>query len=222
MDLGLAVKASTDEGKPGYILTKRGSKVRELIAVEPSLYPEIMHYLHYTIYDYKDPSSRKLFWSYRVCSNVVWDLKLIPSTSQLVARVQTGIADGWPEAYARRKGGNFNAGGVSSGWKPWVTQLEPPMFDDKTNTLNPRKSTRFELAALALDDLYRHRNYRYGDPVVIDEILLDELSRVFFLDPVCYRELLDLAAHLINDIKLADTFAGTSVTLMQPYTVERI
>jgi hypothetical protein len=136
--------------------------------------------------------------------------------------VQSGIADGWSEAYARRKGGNFNAGGVSSGWKPWVAQLQPQVIDDKTNNLVPRESTRFELIALALDDLYRHRKYRYGDPVVIDDVLLDEVSRVFFLDPACYRELLDLAARLINDIKLADTFAGTSVTLMHPYTIERI
>jgi hypothetical protein len=221
IDLGLATRSKTSERKPGYILTSLGSKVQEVISIEPTLYPEIMHYLHYTSYDDQDPMSRKLLWSYRVCSDLVWEQKQIPPVSQLVAYVQSGIAEGWPEAYARRVGGNFNAGGVTSGWKPWVVQLEPSIIVDETSIV-PRRSTHYELSVLALDDLYRHRKYRYGDPVVIDEVLLDEISRVFFLDPVCCRELLDLAARLIDDIKLADTFAGTSVTLMAPYTVERI
>ena len=78
------------------------------------------------------------------------------------------------------------------------------------------------LALLALDDVYRSRGYRYGDPVILDEPMLDEVARVFFLDPICCRKLLDLAARLTKVIKLSDTFAGTSVTLMAPYTIERI
>lgn len=222
IDLGLASISKTDEGKPAYLLTELGSKISEVTSIEPPLYPEIMHYLHYTSYDEHDPMSRKLFWSYRICSNLVWEQKQIPPVSKMVTYIQSGIDKGWPTAYARRKGGNFNEGGITSGWKPWVTQLEPSVIAEKSSILIARSSTRYELAALALDDLYRHRHYRYGDPVVIDEILLDEISRVFFLDPACCRELLDLAARLINDIKLADTFAGTSVTLMAPYTVERI
>jgi hypothetical protein len=222
IDLGLAAKSRTDQGKPGYILTKLGSKVLGVISIEPPLYSEITHYLHYTSYNDQDPTSRKLFWSYRACSDFVWEQKHIPSVSDLVKHVQEGIEKGWPEAYARRDGGNFNKGGVTSGWKPWIAQLTPSVIADESNSIIPRDSTRYELVALALDDLYRHRHYRYGDPVVIDEVLLDEISRVFFLDPVCCRELLDLAARLISDIKLADTFAGTSVTLMAPYTIERI
>lgn len=221
IDLGLAAKSRTEEGKPGYVLTKLGSKVVELISIEPPFYPEVMHYLHYTSYNDQDPSSRKLLWSYRMCSNLVWEQRQVPPASRLVAYVQSSIAEEWPLAYARRKGGNFNEGGVSSGWKPWIAQLEPSVIAE-SSLIVPRSSTRYELAALALDDLYRHRHYRYGDPVVIDEVLLDEISRVFFLEPACCRGLLDLAARLISDIRLSDTFAGTSVTLMAPYTVERI
>ena len=86
----------------------------------------------------------------------------------------------------------------------------------------PRVRDQFELVILALDHVYRTRGYRYGDPVVLDDTLLDELARVFFLDHQCCRNLLDLAAKVTRTVVLHDTFAGTSVNLMAPYGVENV
>lgn len=220
-DLGLADRAMTASGKPGHLLTNLGAKVRQLLSIDRQLYNEIMHYLHYSRYD-GSPSSRKLLWSYRTCCDILWMRKELPPTSELVAAVQSRIGEQFPSVYAKRVGGNFNAGGVTSGWKPWVAQLQPCPFDSEGRKLISRQSHRFELSALALDDAYRSRAYRYGDPVILDESLLDETARVFFLDPICCRELLDLAARLTKVIKLSDTFAGTSITLVAPYTIESI
>ena len=221
LDLGLADKANTASGKPGHVITQLGEKVRGILSIDQELYAEIMHFLHYTSYD-GSPSSRKLFWSYRNCCEIVWARKELLPTPKLVAEVQSRIAEFFPSAYASRVGGNFNAGGVSSGWKPWLAQLQPSPFASEGRALIPRRSHRFELAALALDHVYRSRGYRYGDPVILDEPLLDELARVFLLDPICCRELIDLAARLAKAIKLSDTFTGTSVTLWAPYGIERL
>ena len=80
----------------------------------------------------------------------------------------------------------------------------------------------FALQLLALEQVYQSRGYRHGDPVILDDGLLDETSRVFFLDPTCCRSLIDLAARLTKTVKLSDTFAGTSVALLEPYGIERI
>lgn len=218
-DLGLADKTNTASGKPGHVIIQMGEKVREILSVDQKLYAEIMHFLHYTRYNEDEPSSRKLLWSYRTCCEIVWARKEI--LSDLVSKVLQRIEHTFPQAYALTtgKGGRFNAGGVSN-WKDWVTQLQPSPFDGKA--LIPRHSHRFELAVLALDHVYRSRGYRYGDPVILDELLLDEIARVFFLDPVCCRELVDLAARLTKAIKLSDTFTGTSVTLLVPYGIERL
>jgi hypothetical protein len=221
LDLGLAGKANTASGKSGHVIAQLGERVRGILSIDQELYAEIMHFLHYTSYD-GSPSSRKLFWSYRTCCEIVWARKQVPSTPELVAEVQSRIAELFPSAYASRVGGNFNAGGVSSGWKPWLAQLQPSPFASEGRALIPRHSHRFELAALALDHVYRSRGYRYGDPVILDEPLLDEVARVFLLDPVCCRELIDLAARLTKAIKLSDTFTGTSVTLLAPYGIERL
>jgi len=220
-DLGLADRANTASGKPGHVITQFGEKVREILSIDQELYAEIMHFLHYTRYDGL-PSSRKLFWSYRTCCEIVWYRKELPPTPEIVAEVQSRIAELFPSAYASRVGGNFNAGGVSSGWKPWLIQLQPSPFAAEGSALTPRHSHRFELALLALDDVYRSHGYRYGDPVILDELLLDKVARVFLLDPICCRELIDLAARLTKTIKLSDTFTGTSVTLLAPYGIERL
>ena len=220
-DLGLSASVQTSSGKPGHVITKLGLRVREIRSLDPELYADVMHFLHYSSYD-GSASSRKLFWSYRTCCEIVWARKAVPRTERLVSEVQSRIADLFPEEYASRLGGNFNAGGVSSGWKPWLAQLHPSPFDEEGRSIVPRHSTRFEIALLALNEVYRARGYRQGDPVILDDSLLDEICGVFFLDPICCRELIDLAARLTRTIRLADTFAGTSITLLEPYSIERI
>ena len=221
LDLELADKADTTSGKPGHVITQLGEKVRRILSIDQELYAELMHFLHYTSYD-GEPSSRKLLWSYRTCCEIVWARKEVPPMPELVAEIQSRIAEFFPSAYASRIGGNFNAGGISSGWKPWLAQLEPSPFASEGRALMLRHSHRFELALLALDHVYRSRGYRYGDPVVLDESLLDEVARVFFLDAVCCRELIDLAARLTKTIKLSDTFTGTSIALLAHYGIERV
>jgi hypothetical protein len=145
-------------------------------------------------------------------------------TKIIVAEVQSRIAKRYPGMYAQRVGGSFNAGGVTS-WKAWVAALTPPPLgrgNPKERMLSPRTCDRYELSLLALDHIYRARGYRYGDPVLLDENLLGQIAAVFFLDLACCRGLLDVAARLTRAIRLADTFAGTSITLLEPYNIERI
>jgi hypothetical protein len=219
-DLGLASKCKTATGKPGYILTELGQKVRSILTADTDLYADIQHYLHYNRYD-GTPSSRKLFWSYWCCCQICWIRKHIPLVTELVAELQSRIADSFPAAYSQKVGGNFNAGGVTSGWKPWVMLLKPPPFNDSAE-LVPRQTRRFELVLLALDHAYRSHGYRYGDPVILDVGLVDEIARVFFLSHECSRELLALAAKMTTSLKIVDTFAGVSVNLLRQYQVQDI
>lgn len=219
-DLGLAINKRTDRNEAGYLLTQKGVQIRNLIEIDPVLATDVLHYLHYNGYD-GSPEARKLFWSYRICCEVVWNLGHIPPTSELTAEVQQRIASEFPEIYGRKVGGNFNAGGVSA-WKAWVTRLDPSPFDETKQTIVPRTRQSFEVALLALDHVYRKRGYRYGDPVVVDDVLLDELARVFFLDIMCCRDLLGFASKVTKTIVLADTFAGTSVRLLAPYDIANL
>ena len=104
----------------------------------------------------------------------------------------------------------------------WLRALDPPPFTKSSKNLQPRLVQRFELALLALDDTYRSRQYRYGDAVLMDDSLLNQTARVFFLDPSCCTDLLRLAARIVPSIKISDTLGGASINLLKPFTVDDI
>jgi len=219
-DLGLAHQERSG-ARTTYRLSRLGAKVREIEAVDPQLHPDLMHFLHFSSFE-PTPQCRKYLWSYRRCSELAWGETRLLSAREIAARVQSDMRRDFPDLdYQARTGTRFDSTAAGR-WLRWVRGLEPSPFPDDDNTLKPRVVSRCELALLALDDTYRARRYRYGDPVILDGQLLDEVSRVFFLDLACCRELIDLAARLTKAIRLSDTFAGTSVTLLAPYGIERI
>jgi len=218
-DLGLA--RMPDDGKRArYIISSQGKKVREVLLTNPDFYWDLMHYLHYTLWD-RAPSTRKLLWSYRECCKIIRDLRELPPTSVVASGVQNQMQIDFPGLdYTARRGARFDSSAVGRCYH-WIGHLVPAPFD-KNKSHQPRIVDRYELALLALDHVYRAQCYRYGDPVLLDETLLDQVAAVFFLDLACCRGLLDVAARLTRVIRLADTFAGTSITLLEPYNIERI
>jgi hypothetical protein len=216
-DLGLATKS--DQDRNSFILTNLGYKVQQLLDTLPELCPDIFHYLHYS----GSPEVRKYFLSYKWCCQTVWARKEILSTSELVGEVQSRIEANYPALYGLKVGGNFNAGGVSA-WRAWISKLEPSVLSDdpKDKQIYPRDVSAFQLALLSLNNLYQDRGYCFGDPVLLDDELVDELAGIFFLDHNSYRSLVALAAKVTRHLTIRDSFAGTTITLIKPFTVEDI
>ena len=219
-DLGLA-RYAKQGSRVTFSITPLGAKVREIDAFDPELYPDVMHFLHFSSYD-GSPEARKYLWSYRRCSQLAWrEGRLLPH-KEIAARIQSQMNEEFPYLdYTAQIGARFD-NTAAGRWAQWVGALRPPPFAEKARTLHKRTVLRHELALLALDDTYRSRGYRYGDPVILDDALLDEAARVFFLDPICCRQLIDLASRVTTAIELRDTLAGTSVALRAPYGIDRI
>ncbi|MEK9136138.1 MAG: hypothetical protein AAB393_03360, partial [Bacteroidota bacterium] len=178
-DLGLSDQGTSDAKKKAYTLTALGQRVRELLALDNELYPDLMHYLHYSSYDAK-PGSRKFLWSYRHCCNSVWSERRLIDKGEMASRILGWMKQEFPKLdYGARVGARFDGTAVGRCYA-WVQQLQPAPFSNADNSLMPRITQRYELALLALDDVYRTRGYGYGDPVVLDAQFLDDVSRVFF------------------------------------------
>jgi hypothetical protein len=219
-DLGLAAREELGN-RVTYTITKLGEKVRDVDALDLELYPDVMHFLHFSSYD-GSRSMRKYLWSYRRCSELAWiEGRLLP-LKEIAARIQSQMNDEFPDLDSTAQIGARFDNTAAGRWAQWVRALRPPPFTEGGRVLQKRTVLRHELGLLALDDAYRTREYRYGDPVILDEVLLDEVARVFFLDPVCCRQLIDLAARVTKAIELRDTLAGTSVTLLAAYGIDRI
>lgn len=220
-DLGLAYQSGVAT-KIRYNLSELGARFQSILALDQELYIDLMHFLHYTRYNGK-PETRKYLWSYRQCCEIVWAEGRAVPVQELASNVQSLMRQEFPDLdFGARKGARFDSTAAGRFYR-WIRELVPPPFPDQDNALLSRRTvSHYELALLSLDHVYQARGYRYGDPVVLDEVLLDELARVFFLEHHCFRNLLSLAAKMTRSVVLHDTFAGTSVKLMAPYGVEDV
>lgn len=219
-DLGLARQAKVG-GKVCYFLTPLGRKVRSMTTTESALYPDIMHFLHYSGFDGRS-ETRKYLWSYRRCCEIVWAEKRLIPTQEMASRVQALMRTEFPDLdFGAAKGARFDSTGAGRCYT-WMKSLSPPAFSDSDGILQPRSVDRHELPLLALSYVYRERHYRHGDPVLLDKVVLSDVAAVFFLDTVRCRDLLSLAVQTTRALQLADTFAGTCVTLASAYGIENI
>lgn len=218
-DLGLAVQCGTGT-KLRYSLSRLGVKLQGILAFDEGLYADLMHFLHYSRYDAK-PETRKYLWSYRRCCEIVWSNNRAVPPQELAANVQSLMREEFPYLdFGARVGARFDATAAGR-FYGWIRRLVPPPLAEQDNApLERRIVSHYELILLGLDYVYLSRGYRYGDPVILDDALLDDLARVFFLDHQCCRHLLDLASKVTRTVVLRDTFAGTSVNLLQPYGIE--
>jgi len=220
-DLGLA-NQSTAGGKLSYTLTNLGTRMLNVMALDHELYADLMHFLHYSRYN-GEQDTRKYLWSYRRCCEIVWSEGQLVPTQELAARIQGMMKEEFPHLdFSAREGARFDSTAAGR-FYTWIKNLSPSPFpNDQHTDLQRRLVQHYELVLLALDYVYHARGYRYGDPVVLDTGLLDEVARVFFLDHQCCRELITLATKMTRIVALADTFAGTSIKLLAPYNVESI
>lgn len=215
-DLGLTETATGKVKK--YTLTKRGEVVQQYLSADDNFASELLHYLHYTLYS-SQPTDRKLLWSYRRCSNYLWQARQLIPSKELTAQIQSDITAEFSHiSDLERTGGRFkNANqGVN-----WIKALQPSPFDED-GQLQPRSLDNYQLVLLALDDFYRHEGYAYDMALLLDDEALDKVARVFFMDISACRDLIPVAAALSDAITLFDTLAGTAVTLHTPYGIENL
>ncbi len=217
-DLGLAEPIRVSR-KRSYRLTAYGEIVQTIQSTDEALCPDLLHYLHLTLYG-RAGYNRKNLWSYRRCCEALWSEGYNAPNGALAARIQGQMADEFPELdWGARMGSRFDATGVGR-VKRWIACLRPSPLAGRGERLLLRQSCRPELALLAIDHVYRARGYRYGDGVLMGAELVDQVAGVFFLDPECAASLLRTAARTHSALAITDTLAGPSVRLKRPFTIE--
>lgn len=204
-----------------YELTDLGLKIQNFLGIDRGLAMDLMHYLHYIGYTGK-PTQRKYLWSYRRCCELIWaDMRTIRSTD-LASTIQAEMRDKfeWLD-YGKKVGARFNDKAVNQVYS-WLRSLEPSPFDKGDTTLIPRKIDRYEIAILALDEIYNSSGYTYGDPVIMDDEFIKKVSGVFMLDLECCKRMLEIGARINQSVRISETLTGASINLTKPFKIENI
>jgi len=217
-DLGVASQQRQGP-KVIYRLTEVGAKLQAIQAMNPALATDLLHYLHYTSYS-GNPHDRKYLWSYRKCCEIIWSTQRHVPNQNLASQILSRMSEEFSSLnWTARIGARFNSTAAGCVYT-WLRALDPPPFTKSDKDLHPRFVQRFELALLALDDTYRSRQYHYGDAVLMDEPLVNQIAGVFFLDPKCCADLLRLSANIVPSVRMSDTLGGASINLLRPFTID--
>ena len=217
-DLGIAIQERQGP-KVIYRLTKQGAKLQAIQAMNPALATDLLHYLHYTNYS-GNPLDRKYLWSYRRCCEIIWSTQRLVPNQNLASQILSSMSEEFSSMnWTARVGARFDRIAVGRIYT-WLRALDPPPFTKSGKNLQPRVVQRFELTLLALDDTYRSRQYHYGDAVLMNESLINQIAGVFFLDPKCCADLLRLSANIVPSVKMSDTLGGASINLLRPFTID--
>lgn len=219
-DIGLAIQ--TRKGSAlAYRLTDLGLKVQNLLGIDQELAIDLMHYLHYTGFT-GEPTQRKYLWSYRRCCELIWGEMRTISSKDLASTIQAEMREEfeWLD-YGKKVGARFNDKAVSQVYS-WLRSLEPSPFEKGKSILTPRTIDRYEIALLALDEIYNSSGYTYGDPVIMDDEFIMRVSGVFMLDPGCCKGLLGIGVRINQSVKLSETLTGASINLTKPFKIVNI
>jgi len=216
-DLGVALQERQGT-KVTYRLADQGVKLQKIQAMNPSLAKDLFHYLHFAAFP-KNPQARKYLWSYRKCCEIIWSTRRLIPNDDLASHVLNKMDEEFPSLdRIGRVGARFDSTAAGRVYT-WLRSLEPSPFIKTDSNLHPRFIQRYELVVLALDDVYRSRQYRYGDSVLIDESLVNQISGVFLLDPRCCTDLLRLSANIVPYVRVTDTLGGASINLLHAFSL---
>lgn len=218
-DIGLATR--TREGTDvKYGLNPLGIKLQGILASDPTLAMDLLHFLHYSGYR-GNPTDRKLLWSYRWCCDYIWSQGATIDPSAIASAVQIAIANEFPHLdFGGKKGVRFNAFAASNVYA-WLRSLTPCPIPSRSGPIAKRDRPIATLILLSLDLHYRHMGIPHGDPILLDAGLVDELARTFFMQEDCCLRLLRSAAQP-RVLSITDTFSGPVVRLHRPYRIEDI
>jgi len=170
-------------------LTDLGQQMVRLLRYKPSVFNEVMHVLHYTLWTSARDTEYCFSWSYRTTCDRLWESGSITiDRGQLVSQVSE-IA---MEQFSTNRV-SFSKDSVR-GVLQWLAELEPLVLDRENKTFARRAFCPPETLALAVDFLYRVEDANYQTNLLMDTDKQETICKVCLLEPTAFDTALDWAA----------------------------
>lgn len=170
------------------ILSETGRVVADIVAYQPQLLTELIHFLYYTAWH--QDSNNRFSWSYQTLCNMLWHTS--PGsldTNHLVNSVIQRAQDQFGLHSI-----SFSISSVS-GILNWISGLQPPCLYEKDNSryFVPRTYCPVEVFALALNHIYQRSLTDDGNYVPVSAELRGQVCEICLLAYESFAEMLEQA-----------------------------
>jgi hypothetical protein len=212
-----------DEGK----LTELAESILRVIERRETLWGDLGHFLHYTLWDESTPYLNGFSWFYREICNYVFEQEEFKFGNRKLNDALCLSFNSQIEASEifqpyLKENPSLSADSIS-GIQHWLEALEPPVIEKHTFTRRAFCSP--ELMLLAIGWVFRHEPDPVGVPLLLNRPQREAICRLCLLDTKFFDRTLDwMLPRFSKVIRSEDKsgFYGRSIRLHKLPTLEDI
>jgi hypothetical protein len=189
-----------------------GACILSFCQTKPDLWGDLIHFLHYTLWDIDPAQSYGFSWTYQKFTDAAWDLNnfdVTPEFKDAIASTLINAADVDPaiDLTAFKKGTVSLSRESMDGAIVWLKSLVPPTVEN--DRFSRRGFCPTELLILAAGHVAQQTGADLGVDMLLTPERRDAICRVCLLEPAALERTLDWMLPAYPEIVQPGTSAGT-------------
>lgn len=215
---GILDRAKEEKQAYRYSIGDFGRAILTALQFSPSLAIDFLHWAWYSAWLRSPNFEWGWSWTYQTMCDFLWDgspdlvvpKKLMTDTLEKANLQFPAEAPGFDVQSSRM---------VIS----WLSAMDPPFLIKKDETQTgsswiscKRENCSPELLFLAIQLQYQTKRLPFGTPLLIDEEIIEAVSKVCLLVPEQFWPMVDLCGLTFASLTRKETLYGTSLTIAEP------
>ena len=192
-------------------LTPLGSTLLSVCQQKPTLWGDLAHFLHYTVWDSQDDGRVGLSWTYRKLTDTAWNLGEFTVTTETRDAMASSLINqvedepGINLADFKKEAASLSRDSVN-GVLHWLAVMVPPTRED--DTFHRRHFCQGELALLATAWSLQRTDADLGIDLLLTPARREAICRLCLLEPAALDRTLDWMLPTFAHIVVPGTTAG--------------
>lgn len=177
------------------ILSAEGSQLATIGQLRPSVAYEVLHCIHYCLWNPLKHNEYGFSWTYRTLCDELQNTTRLELDNKVLAEFLINRAI---EEFGSDYKISLGPGSIR-GVVQWLNRLTPPVVDGRYLTLRPLCPP--ETVLLAVQHVYQRNGYAVSDVIAIDERIKAEICRICLLDSSGFSQALETTAQVYQCIE---------------------
>ena len=204
-----------NQARKTFVISNFGLLLKSILLRNEGLFFEIYHLINYYAFDLYEKKDELLpFKSYRLICDNIFNRQKKPDSKELAYEVESILVK------EDNVTGAFDESCIARALT-WLRHLSPPVLEE--GEFINRIPLHIEPILWNLNLAYKCKGIKYGDPLFLDNIILENISRASLMDSNKLNSIfLKLAKKYPDIINLRTSVSGTYLILMKEVRLDEI